>query len=138
MPKSFSAKPSAIKWAKGLSIFQVVIGVLACVFFIWIFNTSSTDPFILGMQQGVADGLGEDLMYLTSTEGTGFIVGIFVAALLAPAFALLAIQRRSKAWAIASLVIYGASLIYSFSPLSLAIMILMLVKPSREYLQLSK
>lgn len=133
-----TVKPTALKWVVGISIFQIIIGVLACAFFLWLFSAAGSSEFMMGMQQGIADGLGKDVFFLSSSEGMGFIVGAFTIALFGPIFALIAIARRSKGWAIASLIFNGGSLVLSFSPLTLVVLVLMVIKPSREYLNLSK
>lgn len=135
---SGAQKPSTIKWAKGLAIFQLSVGALACVFFFWLFASSPTDAFLLGMQEGVASGFGKSVSYLQSAEGMGYLFGMFAAGLAAPVLALVAISRRSKNWTIASLAIYVAGFVSSISPVSLAVIILMLVKQSRAYLGFEK
>lgn len=131
-------KPASLKWAKGLSIVQLTLGVFACAFFIWLFQSSSNSEVLMGMQEGVAEGLGKDTYYLSTAEGIGYLCGIFIFALLSPVFTLLAIAKRSKGFAITSLVFNGVNLVTSFSPVTLAILILMSVKPSRDYLHLTK
>lgn len=140
MPKTSVApvKPAALKWVVGISIFQIVIGVLACAFFLWLFSAAGSSEFMMGMREGVAEGLGKDAFFLSSSEGIGFIVGAFAIALFGPIFALVAVSRRSKGWAIASLIFNGGGLVISFSPLTLVVLVLMVIKPSREYLNLSK
>ena len=137
MKSSTTPIPSPLKWAKVLAIFQLIIAVLAISFFLWLFSTSSTSEFVLGMQEGVADELGQSVSYLSTAEGLGFLVGTFLFGLLAPIFILLGISRKSKGWTIAALVVYAALLINSLSPFVIAMFILILQKPSREYLQLS-
>lgn len=129
--------PSTIKWAKGLAIFQIVVGVLALAFFIWLFSSTSTDPFIQGMQQGVMEEFGETLSFETSAEIMGAMTAMFSMALVGPILILIAISRRTKNWAIASLVFNGLLLVVSFSLVTIAIVALMLLEPSRKYLNLN-
>lgn len=138
MATSTLQKPAPLKWAKGLSIFQLITAVVACAFFIWLFQSASNSEFIMGMQEGAADGIGKDTLYLSSAEGMGYIVGIFLFALVGPVLTMLAIAKRSKGLTIASLIINGAGLLTSFSPVTLAVIILLVQKSSREYLHLSK
>lgn len=132
-----SGAPSTIKWAKGLAIFQIVVGVLALAFFIWLFSTTSTDPFIQGMQQGVIEEFGETLSLKTPPEIMGAMTAMFSISLVGPILILIAISRRTKNWAIASLVFNGLSMIANTSIVSAIILILMLVEPSRKYLNLN-
>lgn len=126
--------PSTIKWAKGLAIFQIVVSVLALAFFLWLFASTSTDPFIQGMQQGVMEEFGETLSFEATAEMLGAITAMFTMALIGPILILVAISRRTKNWAIASLVFNGLLLVTSFSLVTIAIVALMLVEPSRRYL----
>lgn len=139
MPKRLPAPvitgaPSTIKWAKGLAIFQLVVGVLACAFFIWLFSSSSTAPFIQAMQQGVMEEFSKTLPFETSAEIMGAMTALFTMSLLGPILILVAISRRTKSWAIASLVFNGLLLVMGFSIVTVAVIILMLVEPSRKYL----
>jgi hypothetical protein len=132
-----SAKPTTLKWAKGLAILQIVVGLLGGAFLIWLFGTSASSEIIEGMRQGVIESLGETSVNFSSPEGAGYIFGLIAAGLLAPIFTLVAIKRRSKNWTIASLIFLGLNLVTGFSVVTLAIFILMAVKPSREYLNLT-
>lgn len=129
-----TATPSTIKWAKGLSIFQIVVGVLGLAFLIWLFSNTSTDPFIQGMQQGVMEEFGQILPFETSAEIMGAMTAMFSMALVGPILILIAISRRTKNWAIASLVFNGFLMVTNFSLVTIAIIALMLVEPSRKYL----
>lgn len=126
--------PSTIKWAKGLAIFQIVVGALALAFFLWLFASTSTDPFIQGLQQGVMEEFSKELSFGGTPEIMGAITALFAISLVGPILILVAISRRTKNWAIASLVFNGLLLITSFSLVTIAIVILMLVEPSRRYL----
>lgn len=126
--------PSTIKWAKGLAIFQIVVGALALAFFLWLFASNSTDPFIQGMQQGVMEEFSKELSFGGTPEIMGAITALFAISLVGPILILVAISRRTKNWAIASLIFNGLLLITSFSLVTIAIVILMLVEPSRRYL----
>lgn len=131
---SVGGAPSTIKWARGLAIFQIVFGVLALAFFILLFSSTSMDPFIQGMQEGVMEEFGETLSFETSAEIMGAMTALFGAALIGPVLILIAISRRTKSWAIASLVFNGILLLMSFSLVTIAIVVLMLLDPSRKYL----
>lgn len=137
MVKTEVQKPGAIKWAQGLSVFQIVVGVLAAGSFIWTFQIAEVTPFVESVQRGVAEGLGDEVSNFTSSGGVGYITGKVLVALLGSISALLAIKLRSKNWTIASLVVNTATLLNAFSLLNLAVLVLMLVRPSREYLNLT-
>ncbi len=137
VPLMSSEKPTTLKWAQGLAIFQIVTGVLAAVFFFWLFTIAGSSELIDGMRQGVAEGTGQDMMDFTSSGAIGFIIGLILVALLGSIFSLVAISRRSKAWSITALVLLAGNILAGFSVVTLAIFILMVVKPSRDYLGLS-
>lgn len=130
--------PKTLRWARGLAIFQIALGVLAAIFFIWIFQIDSGSEFIDSMRQGVVEGTGESIVDFTSSGGVGFILGLILVPLLGSIFSLIAISRRNKVWSIIALVILVGNLLGGFSVVTLAVLILMIVKPSREYLNLSK
>lgn len=90
------------------------------------------------MQEGVAEGLGEASLYLSSAEGSGFLVGTFIFALIGPILTLVAIAKRRKGWSLAAVIFNGLTVLASMSLVTLVIEILLLVKPSRDYLGLSK
>jgi hypothetical protein len=129
-------KPTALKWAKGLAIFQLVVGVLVMIFIYWVFFGNAEGAFFEGVRNGFAQELGKDSFYMSTAEGAGFIFGLFALGLLCPILVLVAIARQSKPWSIAALVLNGLSLGASLSLFTIAIMVCMLLPDSRVYLGL--
>ena len=133
-----SALPRTVAWAKRLAGFQIGVGVLFTVFCIWLFNFAASSETIDELRQALASGMGFDLAEVNGLGGAGYIVAVFLVALSGSISSLIAITRQSKAWAIAAIILLGAYLISAPSLLTLAILVLMVVKPSRVYFSLSK
>lgn len=133
-------KPTTLKWVKGLAIFQIVIGVLIAGFLLWAVEGDLQNPFWQGFNQGLFQAIGADETATLTYEFVGEVAGIILFTLLGPIFALVAIARRSKGWAIAAMVLIAVQMVGSIvqggslSPLSLVILILMLTKSARAYL----
>ncbi len=139
IPSNLTTLPTPLKWAKGLAIFQIIIGALTIVFLIWAFNFGPNTTLISEMTNGLGgQGLENYTFFFTTPEGIGYLLGVTLPSFLGPIFAILAISRRSKAWAITSLICNGLNFITGYSLATLAILILMLQKSSQEYLNLSK
>jgi hypothetical protein len=136
---STTTVPTPIKWAKGLAIFQIILGLLTIAFLLWAFNSGPTTTLVSEMINGLG---GQELenytFFFTTPEGIGYLLGVTLPSFLGPIFAILAISRRSKAWAITSLIFNGLNFISGYSLATLAIIIFMLQKSSRDYLNFSK
>ena len=137
MPINILPKPGAVKWIKGIAIFQIVFYALTGLLWIWIFQIAEPSSSIESMRTGVIEGTGYSLTDLTGSGGVGFIVGKIIGFLLAPVVTLLAVQHQNKNWSIAALVANGVTLINFFSIYAIVTLVLMLQKSSREYLKLS-
>tara|TARA_B100000315_G_scaffold258992_1_gene313128 strand:+ start:505 stop:954 length:450 start_codon:yes stop_codon:yes gene_type:complete len=136
-------KPSSLKWAKGLAIFQIIISTAVVTLLIWLVDATPQNSFLAGLKQGMDEALTQGGIYYYDYEMAGYLAAMPLLGIIASIITLVAINRHTKKWgytAMAALAIHALGVMINGGEPSLSIIIFFLffAKSARTYFGMMK
>lgn len=131
--------PKRLVIARYLSIFIIVCALISWFSYVWALNPGELHSVTYwdGFKHGVLSGVHSQALRLGYHNYSPYVAGILSArpirSILFMSLVLIALNKRTKAWYITSLISSGL-MVLTGNILSLVIFIIFLTKKSREYL----